>query len=41
MPCGPPAYADERIHFELFPGGHRGLNRRFLLSLPFLAERLG
>jgi putative esterase len=31
---------DERLHFELFPGGHRGLNRRFLLSLPFLAERL-
>jgi Putative esterase len=32
---------DERLHFELFDGGHRGLNRRFLLSLPFLADRLG
>ena len=32
--------ADERVHFELFAGGHRGLNRRFLFSLPFLAERL-
>ena len=30
-----------RLHFELFDGGHRGLNRRFLLSLPFLADRLG
>ena len=28
------------LHFELFDGGHRGLNRRFLLSLPFLADRL-
>jgi S-formylglutathione hydrolase FrmB len=28
------------VHFELFDGGHRGLNRRFALSLPFLAERL-
>jgi S-formylglutathione hydrolase FrmB len=31
---------DDRVHFELFDGGHRGLNRRFGLSLPFLAERL-
>ncbi len=30
----------ERVHFELFDGGHRGLNRRFPFSLPFLAERL-
>ncbi|HEX4519913.1 MAG TPA: alpha/beta hydrolase-fold protein [Gaiellaceae bacterium] len=28
------------LRFELFDGGHRGLNRRFLLSLPFLASRL-
>jgi S-formylglutathione hydrolase FrmB len=32
--------AAETVHFELFDGGHRGLNRRFLLSLPFLAARL-
>ena len=31
---------DDRVHFELFDGGHRGLNRRFPLSLAFLAERL-
>jgi hypothetical protein len=31
---------DERVHFELFDGGHRGLNRRFPLSLRFLVERL-
>ncbi len=31
---------EEALHFELFDGGHRGLNRRFLLSLPFLAARL-
>jgi S-formylglutathione hydrolase FrmB len=31
----------DTLHFELFDGGHRGINRRFLLSLPFLAERLG
>ncbi len=30
----------DAVHFELFDGGHRGINRRFLLSLPFLAERL-
>jgi hypothetical protein len=29
------------VHFELFEGTHRGLNRRFAVSLPFLAERLG
>jgi Putative esterase len=28
------------VRFELFDGGHRGLSRRFALSLPFLAERL-
>jgi S-formylglutathione hydrolase FrmB len=28
------------LHFELFDGGHRGINRRFLLSVPFLAELL-
>jgi hypothetical protein len=28
------------LHFELFDGGHRGLARRFTLSLPFLAGRL-
>lgn len=33
--------APERLHFELFPGGHRGLARRLPLSLAFLAERLG
>ncbi len=32
--------AGERLHFELFDGGHRGLNRRFPFSLAFLAERL-
>lgn len=32
--------APERLHFELFPGGHRGLARRLPLSLAFLAERL-
>ncbi len=31
---------DESMHFELFDGGHRGLNRRFLHSLPFLVNRL-
>jgi S-formylglutathione hydrolase FrmB len=30
----------EVLHFELFPGGHRGLSRRLPLSLAFLAERL-
>jgi S-formylglutathione hydrolase FrmB len=32
---------DERVHFELFEGGHRAINHRFPLSLAFLAERLG
>jgi S-formylglutathione hydrolase FrmB len=32
--------AGEVVRFELFDGGHRGLNRRFPLSLAFLAERL-
>jgi S-formylglutathione hydrolase FrmB len=31
---------DDRVHFELFDGGHRGLSRRFALSVPFLAQRL-
>ena len=31
---------DERVHFELFDGGHRGLNRRIPLSLAYLVERL-
>ena len=31
---------ERRVHFELFDGGHRGLNRRLPLSLAFLAERL-
>ena len=31
---------DDRVHFELFDGTHRGLNWRFPLSLAFLAERL-
>jgi S-formylglutathione hydrolase FrmB len=30
----------ERVHFELFDGGHRALNWRFPLSLAWLAERL-
>ncbi len=30
----------EAVRFELFDGGHRGLARRFPLSLAFLAERL-
>jgi hypothetical protein len=32
--------AEPVLHFELFDGGHRGLGRRFPLSLAFLAERL-
>lgn len=32
--------ADERVHFELFPGSHRGLGRRLALSVAFLAARL-
>jgi S-formylglutathione hydrolase FrmB len=31
---------DGIVRFELFDGGHRGLNRRLRLSLPFLCERL-
>ena len=31
---------DDRVHFELFAGGHRGLNWRFPLSLAFLVLRL-
>ena len=32
--------AESDVRFELFDGGHRGLNRRFPLSLAYLAERL-
>jgi len=32
--------ADELVHFELFDGGHRGLDRRFPESLAYLAGRL-
>lgn len=31
---------DEQSHFELFPGGHRGLGSRYPLSLAWLVERL-
>jgi S-formylglutathione hydrolase FrmB len=31
---------DDRIHFELFPGTHRGLTWRYPLSLAWLVERL-
>jgi hypothetical protein len=31
---------EDRIHFELFPGTHRGLTWRYPLSLAFLVERL-
>jgi S-formylglutathione hydrolase FrmB len=31
---------DDRVHFELFPGTHRGLTWRYPLSLAFLVERL-
>ena len=31
---------DERLHFELFDGGHRGMSHRYPLSLAFLVERL-
>ncbi|MDX6475891.1 MAG: hypothetical protein QOH95_1402, partial [Gaiellaceae bacterium] len=30
----------ERVHFELFPGTHRGLTWRYPLSLAFLVGRL-
>jgi S-formylglutathione hydrolase FrmB len=30
----------EAVHFELFAGGHRGLDRRLLASVAFLAGRL-
>ncbi|HEX4527370.1 MAG TPA: alpha/beta hydrolase-fold protein [Gaiellaceae bacterium] len=33
-------FPEERLHFELFPGGHRGLSDRYPLSLAFLVERL-
>jgi Putative esterase len=32
--------AGETLHFELFDGSHRGIDHRFALSLPFLADRL-
>ena len=35
--AGTPA---ENVHFELFPGTHRGLTWRYPLSLAFLVERL-
>jgi hypothetical protein len=31
---------DERVHFELFPGTHRGLTWRYPLSLAWLVDRL-
>jgi hypothetical protein len=31
---------DDRLHFELFPGGHRGLSWRYPLSLSFLVGSL-
>ena len=31
---------EDRVHFELFPGTHRGLTWRYPLSLAFLVERL-
>ena len=33
--------ADDVVHFELFPGTHRGTDWRYPLSLAFLLERLG
>jgi hypothetical protein len=35
--AGTPA---DRVHFELFPGTHRGLTWRYPLSLAWLVERL-
>ncbi len=32
--------SDDRLHFELFDGGHRGLGARYPLSLAWLVERL-
>ncbi len=32
--------ADDRLHFELFPGGHRGLGWRYPLSLDWVLGRL-
>jgi hypothetical protein len=37
LAAGTPA---ERVHFELFPGTHRGLTPRYPLSLAFLVEGL-
>ena len=31
---------EERLHFELFPGGHRGLSHRYPLSLAYLVASL-
>jgi hypothetical protein len=31
---------EERLHFELFPGGHRGLSHRYPLSLAYLVGSL-
>ncbi|MFD0855542.1 enterochelin esterase, partial [Actinomadura adrarensis] len=32
--------AADRIHYELFPGGHGGLDHRYPLALAWLAGRL-
>ena len=32
--------AEERLHFELFPGGHRGISHRYPLSLAYLVGSL-
>ena len=31
---------EERLHFELFPGGHRGISHRYPLSLAYLVGSL-
>ena len=31
---------EERLHFELFPGGHRGVSHRYPLSLAYLVGAL-
>ncbi|MFF5296580.1 alpha/beta hydrolase [Paractinoplanes globisporus] len=31
---------DDRVHFELFPGGHGGIDYRYPLALAWLAQRL-
>jgi S-formylglutathione hydrolase FrmB len=32
--------SEERLHFELFPGGHRGISHRYPLSLAYLVGSL-